>query len=293
VLHETRSYAGLIDLGHALRAGWVDFSFQPKIDLHTRRLVGVEMLARAQHPFHGTLSAGTFLAGADDKCLAQLAHFSIRVALEASATLAREGARVPVTVNVPIEALHALPTDLIMDANAQGSDWAGIVFDVNEDDILGDTDALSRIVDELGACGMKLAADGFGRSLSSLIESTDPIKLKERMEEMSRRLIELKNVSVFELKLDRNLSANCAHDENRAALTRLVIDLIHHIGSRAVAVGIESALDCKTLREMGCDAGQGFFFGHPTPLHQLVSDLRARARKQKSTARWTVAGFSP
>ena len=86
------SHAGFIDLAHALRAGWVEFWYQPKIDLRDRHIVGVEMFARARHPFHGVISGGVILAGAGDTLLMQLAVFSLRWALQASAALTQEHA---------------------------------------------------------------------------------------------------------------------------------------------------------------------------------------------------------
>ena len=81
------SNAGYIDLAHALRAGWIEFWYQPKIDLRDRQIVGVEMFARARHPFHGPISAAVILQDASDTLLMQLAVFSLRWALQASAVI--------------------------------------------------------------------------------------------------------------------------------------------------------------------------------------------------------------
>src|SRR5205823_14108318 len=130
-------------------------------------------------------------------------------------------------------------------------------------------------------CGMKLAADGFGRSLCALIQSANTTAMQKQVEEVSKRVIQLKAVSVFELKLDRSLVTECATDPQRAALCKIVIDLIHHIGSTAVAIGLEKAADVNALRDMGCDVGQGNYYSQPVPFEQFVSQLKGRADRLK------------
>jgi EAL domain-containing protein (putative c-di-GMP-specific phosphodiesterase class I) len=284
VFHDSRSLAGLIDLGHALRSGWVDFWYQPKIELREKQVVGVEMLARAQHPFHGVLAASSFLPEAEEEHLAQLSNFAITSALKASHRLSQMGARLPVTINVPVTALHNIPVELLLDRQDQGEDWPGLIFDVQEEDILGDIQGLSRIAEELAACGMKLAAGNFGRRLSSLMQSGNMAAMQQQVAEVSKRLLELKTVSIFELKLDRGLVTGCATNRERAAVCKIVIDLIHHIGSTAVAVGLENAADVAALRSMGCDVGQGFYFGRPMPFDQLSEKLKARGASRTSRA---------
>jgi EAL domain-containing protein (putative c-di-GMP-specific phosphodiesterase class I) len=282
VFHDTRSHAGLIELAYALRAGWVDFWYQPKIELVTSKIVGVEMLARTKHPFHGNLAASSFLPGADAECLAQLSAYAIASALKASKRLSDQGTLIPVTINVPVAALHNLPVELLLDSKSQGEGWPGLIFDVQEEDILGDVEGLSRIAEELAASGMKLAADNFGRTLCALMQSGNLTAMQEQVGEVSKRLLQLKTVSIFELKLDRTLVSGCAANKERAAVCKIVIDLIHHIGSTAVAVGLETAADVCALRDMGCDLGQGFYFGRPMPFDQFADRFRSRGVRYTS-----------
>ena len=276
MFHDSRSHAGLIDLGHALRAGWVDFWYQPKIALRDQQVIGVEMLARLQHPFHGVVAASSFLGEAEEQHLALLSNYAITSALKTSQRISQLGERLPVTINAPVAALHNLPVELLLDRESQGPDWAGLIFDVQEEDLLGDIQGLSRIADELAAAGMKLAADNFGRRLCSLFQSGNLTAIQEQVGNVSKRLLELKAVSIFELKLDRSLVNGCAANKERAAMCKIVIDLVHHIGSTAVAVGLETAADVAALRGMGCDVGQGNYFGRAMPFEQFADRLRAR-----------------
>lgn len=291
MFHETRSHAGIIDLGHALRAGWVEFWYQPKIDLRQNQLVGVEMLARARHPFHGMLSASVLLAGADERSLSQLSAYAINSALKFTHHMLRHDIRLPVTLNVPVAALHSLPSELII-GRELSEDWPGLIFDVDEDEILKDLKGLARIASELASCGMKLAADGFGRNLSLLMQSPNSAAMQEQIEDVSRRLIEFRNVSVFELKLDRSLVRDCASDSRRAAICKIVIELIQYIGSTAVAVGLENAADASTLRDLGCNIGQGNYFCQPMPLEHFVGILKSsRSSNRKMLQGSRFSGF--
>jgi EAL domain-containing protein (putative c-di-GMP-specific phosphodiesterase class I) len=284
VFHDSRSHAGLIDLGHALRAGWVDFWYQPKIAMRDQQVIGVEMLARLQHPFHGVVAASSFLGEAEAEHLALLSSYAITSALKTSKRLSQLGARLPVTINVPVSALHNLPVELLLDRESQGPDWAGLIFDVQEEDLLSDIQGLSRIADELAAAGMKLAADNFGRRLCALFQSGNLTAIQEQVGNVSKRLLELKAVSIFELKLDRSLVNGCATNKERASMCKIVIDLVHHIGSTAVAVGLETAADVAALRAMGCDVGQGYYFGRPMPFEQFSDRLRRGVRHARPVA---------
>lgn len=274
---DTASNAGVIDLGHALRAGWIEFWYQPKVDLRSRRMVGVEMLARARHPFHGVLSAGVFLGGADDSSLAHLSSYAIQSALHGSRTLAREGARLPITVNVPTCALDVPFIDRML--GHQNADWAGLIFDVPRQDMFGDPARFARLAADLAARRIRLAADDFGGNLCAVIRSGDLAALQQQIDGLSALLKQLKAVSIVELKLDRSLAVDCAADPQRAAMCKLVIDLIHHLGATAVAVGLEKHADVATLQELGCDVAQGNVFGAPASLDTLVASLKGRAGK--------------
>jgi len=153
------SNAGYIDLAHALRAGWIEFWYQPKIDLRDRQIVGVEMFARARHPFHGPISAAVILQDASDTLLMQLAVFSLRWALQASAAMAQEGVRLPITLNMPAAAIDPTAIADLLAQGPQGKEWRGLIFDVPKHDILADYQRLERSGARLASLGIRLAAD--------------------------------------------------------------------------------------------------------------------------------------
>jgi EAL domain-containing protein (putative c-di-GMP-specific phosphodiesterase class I) len=286
------SHAGVIDLAHALRAGWVEFWYQPKIDLKRRHVVGIEMFARARHPFHGMLTAGVLLPGADDRAIAQLTVFALRWAMQAGAALAVEGVRLPLTVNVPANAVMPQALATMLGEDARKPDWPGLILDVPKGDILANHGHFSRITSDLAAMRIRIAADDFCGNLRRLMRLTNPDALFDEMEALSKHLNKLKELSLAELKLDRDLIAGCAEEQSRAMLCELIVDLIHQLGAKAVAVGVERHADAALLREIGCDIAQGNVFSEPMPLEQLIMLFKSR-RGPRVAAAPTAPSVAP
>jgi len=279
------TFAGVIDLAHALRAGWVEFWYQPKIDLKERHVVGIEMFARARHPFHGPLSAGVLLPGADEKTIAQLTIFALRWATQAAEALALEEVRLPITVNVPASAVMPQALANLLGEATRKDDWPGLILDLPKGDILANHGHFARIQDELATLRIRLAADDFCGNLRRLMRQTNPEALYDEMEAMSLHLKKLKHLSLAEIKLERDLIAGCSEDKGRTMLCELLIELIHQLGAKAVAVGVEKHADAAVLQSIGCDVAQGHIFSEPLALEQLMLLFK---RRRGATAK--VAG---
>jgi EAL domain-containing protein (putative c-di-GMP-specific phosphodiesterase class I) len=256
------SHAGRvqIDLDKALRNGWIEFWYQPKIDLRRKHLVGVEVLARARHPSRGVLSPWSFLSGADEKSLTLLCQEALISALSTTELIARIGAKLPLAVNVSLTALRTLPiAAIIRDYRPKIARWPGLLFDVTEKDIASDLAMVHDIMARLSHFGVKLAIDDYGRGGLSAAQ--------------------LRQLAFMELKLDRSFVTGCSTDPTKGAICESVIHLVHSVGSIAVAIGVERAAEVHTLQRMGCDVGQGFLFGQPMPQDRFLGLLRERATK--------------
>jgi EAL domain-containing protein (putative c-di-GMP-specific phosphodiesterase class I) len=86
------------------------------------------------------------------------------------------------------------------------------------------------------------------------------------------------------LKIDRSFVANCDTDRMNAGLCETIIALAHRLGSKAVAEGIETALELKALHRMGCDLGQGYLFARPMPRDHFLRLLRERGKGGKAAS---------
>jgi EAL domain-containing protein (putative c-di-GMP-specific phosphodiesterase class I) len=250
--------AGRVDLGEALSKGWIEFWYQPKIDLRRKQLVGAEAFARARHPTLGVLLPGAFTPGAKDPSLIALSELALSSSLKAGLTFAKLGVNLRMAVNIPVNALLKLAiADIVQTYIPQYEKWQGLIIDVSEEQILPDLALANDFTKKMEHLNVKLAIDDFGRGYSSLAR--------------------LKESPFAELKLDRAFVTDCGTDKVNAPLCRTVIDLAHNFGIAATAIGIEKASDALALVSMGCDVGQGFLLGQPMPEERFVSLLRQRA----------------
>jgi EAL domain-containing protein (putative c-di-GMP-specific phosphodiesterase class I) len=264
-LGEPAAVAGRVDLQEALNNNWMEFWYQPKIDLRKKQLVGAEVFARARHPIHGVLTPSAFMPGASEASLIKLSEHALTQALRAGLNFAKLGVNLRLAVNIPVNALVKIAiAEIVQDFRPQYDKWPGLVIDVTEEQIVTDLKLASDITKRLDHLNVKLAIDDFGRGYSSLVR--------------------LKELPFAELKLDRAFVADCGTDKVNAPLCKTVIDLAHNFGSIAVAIGIEKAADAMALVSMGCDYGQGFLLGQPMPEERFISLLRQRAGGQRQMA---------
>jgi EAL domain-containing protein (putative c-di-GMP-specific phosphodiesterase class I) len=255
------SIAARIDLEEALQNGWIEFWYQPKIDLRKKQLVGAEAFARARHPQNGVLGPSAFMPGATASSLVALSEFALSQTLKAGLGFAKLGVNVRLAVNVPVDALVNIPVaEIVQTYRPHYEKWPGLVIDVTEEQIVTDLSLASDLTKRLKPLNVMLAIDDFGRGFSSLAR--------------------LKELPFAELKLDRAFVKDCGTDKVNAPLCKTVIDLAHNFGSIAVAIGIEKASDAVALVSMGCDYGQGFLLGQPMPEERFISLLRQRAASQ-------------
>ena len=256
-----------IGLDVALREDWIEFWYQPKIDLRRKQLAGVELFARVRHPEHGILSPASFLDGADETSLMALLEKSIIDALKTGAKCAKLGINLRLAINVSMTALMKLPLlEIVREHRPKTANWPGLVFDLTEDQIASDLHLVRDVGAELQPSGIAFAIDDFGRGYLPLA----------RLQELPR---------FSELKLDRSFVAGCAADKGHAAICKTVIDLAHNFGSNAVAVGVEDPADANALAKMGCDIAQGYLFAQPMVVDRFHTLLRQRAEQANRESR--------
>lgn len=255
--------AASASLDDAITKKWIEFWYQPVIDLRKKRLVGAEMYARIRHPEAGIILPGGFIAGGSPACLYQLSEMAVTSALKAGSTYAKLGISLPINVNVPIEVLEKLPMErLVLDQYGHATNWPGIIIDIAEDQIINNLGLAIELAKKLARINVKIAIDNFGKGYSSLAKITE--------------------LPFAQIKLDRTFTVNCATDTVNAPLSKTMIDLAHNFGQIAVATGIEHAGDALALVAMGCDYGQGFLLGQPMPEEHFAALLRQRGVKNKN-----------
>lgn len=250
--------ASRIELDEAIRNNWIEFWYQPKIDLRKKQLAGAEAYARARDPQHGVVLPQAFMPGAAESAVTKLAEMSLVNALKAGLAFSKLGINLRIAVNMPAAVLAKLPVEDIVKAHRpSGEKWAGLIVDIPEDEIITDIALASSLSKKLEPCNVRLALDEFGRGYSALTR--------------------LAALPFAEIKVGRAHVAECGSDRVNAPLCKQVIDLAHNFGCAAVGMGIEKAADAVALVSMGCDFGQGFLLGQPMPEERFASLLRQRA----------------
>ena len=247
-----------IRLDDAINNGWVQFWYQPKIDLRTKTLVGIEAFVRLFHPNKGLLSPASVLKNADERSMIALLHHALAETGVASAKLSEMGLKLTITINAPLKALQTLPiTPIFRDYVARTGHQRNWIFDVSEEDIVKSRSDIKNIGAVFRSVGIKLAIDNFsGRILTRS---------------------DLKELPVSEIKLRPKFVTNCDSKLDHSEVCKGLIDLAHNFQCTAVAIGVETTEQCLALQRMGCDVGQGFLFGHPLPLEQFIGMVRRRS----------------
>ncbi len=185
--------------------------------------------------------------------------------LKAGQNFSKMGVNLRLAVNVQVSALVKMQVaDIVRAHRPNAENWAGLVIDVPEEQIINDLPLAADIAKTLTPLNVRLAIDNFGRGYSSLMR--------------------LRELPFAELKLDRSFVVDCGTDKVNAPLCKTVIDLAHNFGSVAVGIGIEKASDAVALVSMGCNYGQGFLFGQPMPEERFLSLLRQRAQERPPEA---------
>ena len=254
-----------ITLAEALKNNWVEFWYQPKIDLRRKQLAGAEAFARVCHPEHGVLLPGSFMPGADDASVHTLAERALVSALQSGLNLSRFGVNLRIAINVPVKCLVTLPVDKIVRQHRPSvDDWPGLMIDVTEDQIVTELNLANDLSKKFAEHNVRLAIDDFGKGYASLTK--------------------LKELPFAEMKLDRSFVVGCGTDKIHAPICKTVIDLAHSFGALAVGIGLEKASDTSALVSMGCDLGQGFLFGQPMPEERFTALLKQRVMVRPAAA---------
>jgi EAL domain-containing protein (putative c-di-GMP-specific phosphodiesterase class I) len=250
--------SAMVTLSEALANDWIEFWYQPKINLGKKQIAGVETFARVRHPELGTLPPSIFMQHASEADLMLLTQQALGAALAAARNFSQLGINLRVAVNMPVSALLTLPiADMLREHGPKHVRWPGLILDVTEAQVVGYIDRIMALSQDLSGQNVSFAIDDFSGGKLTLAQLTE--------------------LPFAELKLDRNFVDGCAQNADRAKICASVIDLAHHLGCVAVGVGIERLDDMKALAGLGCDLGQGFLFGQPMPQEQLVTVMLKRA----------------
>nr|WP_221376877.1 EAL domain-containing protein [Actinoplanes polyasparticus] len=247
------------DLRTALDNGALDVYFQPKVTLTDRHLVGVECLARWQHPAQGEVLPEDFIAVAEHTGqLSRLTEVVLTEGLRRCREWADQERPLSIAVNLSVRTLldSRFPDKVSALLEHYGVNAAQVTFEISEPGMLGDIERVLPTLYRLRDLGVRLSVDDFGTGASSLSY--------------------LRQWPVHEVKIDDSFVQGMATDTGDMAIVRAVISLAREFGLTVVAEGVESELTLDLLEEMGCEIGQGYLFSRPLPYERLEAWFNAQ-----------------
>jgi len=250
----------LHELRIALAEKQLVLHYQPKVDLPSNTVPGVEALVRWNHPTRGLLYPGEFLDVAEHGGLMRgLTRAVLELALDQAVLWQEQGRTVTVAVNLSSRSLadYQLAGVVTRMLAARGLPGSALMLEVTEEFLLVDRDRARSILLRLRNAGVLIAVDDFGTGYSSLAY--------------------LRDLPIDELKLDQSFVIPMLDDDRASALVASSIHLGHSLGMRIVAEGVETAEVLDQLKEFGCDVAQGYFLSRPIPAANLEQWLDERA----------------
>jgi diguanylate cyclase (GGDEF)-like protein len=243
----------LSELRRAVDDGELRLYLQPKIALHSRRLVGAEGLVRWQHPQRGMVQPMDFIPFAEQTgFVRQLTLWIFEEAARQWQHLQTHG---PVRISINLSTRDLLDLELPQKLTAilrqHGAPESGFCLEITESAIMDDPARAEATLNTLRQCGFKLSIDDFGTGYSSLAY--------------------LRKLPVDELKIDRSFVLGLQSNADDAKIVRSTIDLAHNLGLSVVAEGIENEAVFAQLAVLNCDEGQGYHMSRPLPVADFVS----------------------
>ncbi|MGZ4403447.1 MAG: putative bifunctional diguanylate cyclase/phosphodiesterase [Gaiellaceae bacterium] len=251
-----------VDLRSALDSGHLTLHYQPKLDLRSGVVDGVEALLRWQHPSLGLLAADRFVPLAEQIGLAtSISEWALGEAIRQCALWGSHGIELDIAVNLDVRSLVDLdfPDRVLALLERHGVDAKRIELEITETAIMSDPVRVRGVAIQLAALGVQLAIDDFGTGYSSLSY--------------------LSRLPISKLKIDRSFVGRMGTSERERIIAGATVALAHNLGFAVVAEGVEDAATLELVRELGADLAQGYFVGPPAAATAFVG----------VTAAWTAA----
>ncbi len=260
--HTPQRLALFGELRRAIEGGELVLHYQPKSDIASGRITGVEALVRWQHPERGLLYPDQFIELAEHTGLIRpLTTYVLDRALKDCRAWRNQGLDLTVAVNLSsrnlldptlpgqvddLLAKHDLPAD-------------ALEIEITESTAMADPERSVQVLAQLHGLGIHLAVDDYGTGHSSLAY--------------------LSRLPVDALKIDRSFVQQMGLDAKSDVIVRSTVDLARNLGLRVVAEGVEETEIYVRLAELGCDAAQGYWLARPGPVECVTEEILAVERR--------------
>jgi diguanylate cyclase (GGDEF)-like protein/PAS domain S-box-containing protein len=246
--HSPKRLSLMNDLGKAIRENQLSVYYQPKVCLHTGRVMGVEALARWNHPELGYISPSEFIPIAEmSELISDITEWMLNESLHQVSQWKKMGLSLKVAVN--ISARNLLDESIVNKIEWLLSRYqlspSSLELEITETTIMKNADYALSLLTEINQLGVELSIDDFGTGYSSLAY--------------------LKKLPVKYLKIDYAFIINMLEDEQDQIIVNSTINMAHNLGLSVVAEGVENKEILNKLSTMRCEQAQGYYFARPMP----------------------------
>lgn len=234
-------------LSRALELNQFILVYQPKVSLPEGQLVGVEALARWQHPVEGLLSPAEFIDLIEQSgTIHSFSRFVISEAIRQASIWLMEDKPIPISIN--LSAYNLADAELVPYFKKQLAQYKVpadlLEVELTESASMIDIKVTQKAFVELHGLGIKLSIDDFGTGMSSFAY--------------------LRELDMDFVKIDRSFVSAMLNDRRNELVVKGLISMCHSLEKNVIAEGIETAEQAQKLYELGCRIGQGYFFGKPS-----------------------------
>ena len=249
------------ELRQAIEQDQLLLYYQPKVDLATGQLDGVEALVRWQHPQRGVVPPDEFIPLAEHTGLiAPLSRWVLATALRQCRSWRDAGLEMRVAVNLSARLLH--DEHLVATIGELLQTWdvlpSQLTVEITESAVMVDPGRALALLTRLHQTGVRIAIDDFGTGYSSLAY--------------------FKRLPIDEIKIDKSFVLDMSMHDGNATIARSIIDLGHNLGLSVVAEGVETRQIWDQLAAMHCDVGQGYYLSRPIAAADLTHWVRSLPR---------------
>lgn len=245
-------------LRRALERAQFSLNYQPKVDMETGQITGVEALLRWTHPDLGNVSPAQFIPLAEETGLiVPIGRWVLNEACAQAMAWQRRGL-LPVSMAVNLSPRQFADEHLLHDVDealaASGMSPVLLQLEVTESMMMRNVGRALKVLDAIQSRGIRLAIDDFGTGYSSMSL--------------------MKHFPIDTIKIDRSFVRDLPQDSEDQAIAQAIISMGKALGMTVVAEGVENAEQEAFLRTHGCDEMQGFLISKPVPAKQMAELLR-------------------